>query len=140
MFIAAYVYPALLTNKEWEVCFNNILPKLWLEWGGLSTIDVSSPYFCDGYSGENPKSYHNGDSWFWINNLAAMVLYRINKRKFKRYIDKIVKASTQEILWGGMIGHHAELSSAKELRSEGCLSQAWSSAMYVELINELYLS
>lgn len=137
VFIAAYIYPELLTKKEWETCFKNILPKLWLDWGGLSTIDKTSPDFYDTHSGEDPKSYHNGDSWFWINNLAAIVLYRINKRKFKKYIDKIVKASTQDILWKGMIGQHAELSSAKKLKSEGCLSQAWSSAMYIELINEL---
>ncbi|MBR9705796.1 hypothetical protein GOV14_02055 [Candidatus Pacearchaeota archaeon] len=137
VFIAAYVYPDLLTVKEWESCFENVLPKLWLKWGGLATIDKSSPDFNESYSGENPKSYHNGDSWFWINNLAAVVLLRVNKKKFKKYIDKIVKASTTDILWSGMIGHHSELSSAKELRSEGCLCQAWSSALYIELMDEL---
>jgi len=140
VFIAAYIYPDLLTEKEWETCFENILPKLWLNWGGLSTIDKYNEKFCDSYTGEDPRSYHTGDSWFWINNLAAIVLYRTNKIKFQKYIKKILTASTDEILWGGMIGHHAELSSAAELRSEGCFSQAWSSAMYIELINEIYFS
>ena len=65
-------------------------------------------------------------------------MYRINKERFKPYIEKIIDASTGEILWKGFIGHHSELSSAKELKSEGCLCQAWSSAMYLELIKEVY--
>ena len=60
------------------------------------------------------------------------------KRKYDFYIDKIIDASSEEILFKGFIGHHAELSSAKELRSEGCLCQTWSSAMFIELINEVY--
>ncbi|MBW2989660.1 hypothetical protein KY358_05075 [Candidatus Woesearchaeota archaeon] len=138
IFIAAYIYPELLAKEEWEKCFKNILPKLWLSWGGLSTIEKKGPLFHNTYSGEDPKSYHSGDSWFWINNLAAIVLFRTDKKKFKDYINKIIKASSKEILWGDMVGHHAELSSAKGLRSEGCLCQAWSSAMYTELINEVY--
>ncbi|MBU4493094.1 MAG: hypothetical protein KKA61_01890 [Nanoarchaeota archaeon] len=138
IFIAAYIYPELLAKKEWIICFDNILKHLWNNWGGLSTIDKKSLLFRPEHTGENNESYHNGDSWFWINNLAAIVLYRSDKKRYKKYIDKILEASTKEILWQGAIGHHAELSSSKELRSEGCLAQAWSAAMYIELINEIY--
>ena len=139
IFIAAYIYPELLAKKEWITCFDNALKRLWNSWGGLSTVDKKSELFISEHTGENNESYHNGDSWFWINNLAAIVLYRLDKKRFKKYIDKIVEASTKEILWHGMIGHHSELSSSKELKSEGCLSQAWSAAMYIELINEIFL-
>ena len=138
VFIAAYVYPNLLTKKEWETCFKTILPKLWLKWGGLATIDRKNPLFKDTYSGEKPVSYHRGDSWFWINNLAALVLYKTNKKLFKKYIDKILQSSTKEILYLGTIGQHSELSSAKSLKSEGCWAQAWSNALYIELINEMF--
>jgi len=138
IFIAAYIYPELLTKKEWITCFDNALKSLWNNWGGVSTIDKNNPLFRPEHTGENNESYHNGDSWFWINNLAAIVLYRLNKKRYKKYINKILEASTKEILWQGAIGHHAELSSSKELRSEGCLAQAWSAAMYIELINEIY--
>ncbi|MBU1204761.1 MAG: hypothetical protein KKE93_02540 [Nanoarchaeota archaeon] len=138
IFIAAYIYPELLAKKEWIICFDNILKHLWNNWGGLSTIDKKSLLFRPEHTGENNESYHNGDSWFWINNLAAIVLYRLDKKRYKKYIDKILEASTKEILWQGAIGHHSELSSSKELRSEGCLAQAWSAAMYIELINEIY--
>jgi len=139
IFIAAYIYSGLLAKKEWVRCFDNALKSLWNNWGGISTIDKNSLLFRPEHTGENNESYHNGDSWFWINNLAAIVLYRLDKKRYKKYIDKILKASTKDILWLGAIGHHAELSSSKELRSEGCLAQAWSAAMYIELINEIFL-
>ena len=138
IFIAAYVYQELLTNKEWETCFNNALKYLWLDWGGLSTIDKSNPLFTSESTGENKKSYHRGDSWFWVNNLAALTLSRINNKKFDKNIKKIIDASTEEILWKGCIGCHSELSSAKELSSKGCFNQAWSNAMFIELIDEIF--
>jgi len=138
VFIAAYAYPELLSKNDWIKCFDKILPKLWLDWGGLSTIDKSSPYFVKEHSGENSKSYHSGDSWFWINNLAAIVLFAFDKKKYKNHIQHILKASTRDILNEGAIGHHSELSSASKLSPAGCLAQAWSAAMYVELIEELF--
>lgn len=124
VFIAAYVYPKLLTKREWESCFKNILKDLWLSWGGLSTIDKENPLFCSKHTGEIHQSYHRGDSWFWLNNLAAIVLHKTNKRMFKPYINKIVKASTNK---------HCELSSASKLSEEGCVYQSWTEAMLVEM-------
>lgn len=137
IFVAAYVYPNLLSRNEWVFCFRNVLPRLWNEWGGLSTLDKYNPTFVDSYTGETNQSYHNGDSWFWINNLAALVMHNFDKKKFKSYIDKILEASTSEILYSGMVGHHAELSSSKQLDSNGCLAQAWSAALFVELVDAL---
>ena len=138
IFIAAYAYPELLTQKEWEACFENSLKSLWLDWGGLSTIDKNNKLFSDIDTGEDIKSYHRGNSWFWINNLAASVLNKINKIKFNKNIKKIIEASTEEILWKGCIGCHSELSHAKELSSRGCFNQAWSNAMYVEMVDEVF--
>jgi len=137
-FIAAYVYPELLSRKEWIKCLDNMIPSLWLEWGGFASIDKKNKMYTSHHTGELPKSYHRGDSWFWINNLAALVLYRLDKSRFSKYIKKILKASTQEMLYMGVTGYSAELSSAAELRSQGCFCQAWSSAMFIELIDEMY--
>ena len=137
IFLAAYIYPELLDNREWMLCFREVLSKLWLEWGGLSTIDKSNTSFHATYTGEDAESYHKGDSWFWVNNLAALVLFRFNRGKFENYVTKILDASTKEILWKGAIGHHGEISSAKELGSEGCWDQAWSNAFYIELIEAI---
>jgi glycogen debranching enzyme len=124
VFIAAYIYPGLLSKKEWIVCFKSILKDLWLPWGGLSTIDFENPLFCSKHTGEIPQSYHRGDSWFWLNNLAAIVLHRTDKKVFKNYISKIFKASSNKC---------SELSSASKLSEEGCLYQTWSEAMFVEM-------
>ena len=137
LFIAYYVYPQLLSKEEWKTCFKFVLKHLWLDWGGLSTIEKHHPLFHENYSGEVPESYHRGDSWFWINNLAAICLYKVDKKYFKNYIGKIIKASLKEMLELGTIGCSAELSSSNELKSQGCLSQAWSSAMFIELLKIL---
>ncbi|MEK9165682.1 MAG: amylo-alpha-1,6-glucosidase [Patescibacteria group bacterium] len=140
IFLAAYIYPDLLAKQEWILCFKNILPKLWLNWGGLASIDKTHPSFRPWHTGEHPQSYHQGDSWFYLNNLAALALLRTDGEVFKKYINKILQASTCEILWNGIAGHHAELSSANDFKSQGCLSQAWSSAMYVELVDALSIT
>jgi hypothetical protein len=138
IFLAAYIYPDLLTQDEWKECFSTIFDKLWLPWGGFTTIDRTSPLFCSKSTGENVKSYHRGDSWFYLNNCAALVLYRIDKELFKKYILKILEASSSEILFKGIIGTHAELSSAESLKSQPTLSQAWSNALFIELVHELF--
>lgn len=138
IFIAAYIYPELLSKEEWSTCFSSVIDNLWLSWGGLSSIDKEDGLFCERHTGEDHISYHRGDSWFWINNLAALVMHRTDDKKFKKYIDKILEASTHEILFSGAIGHAAEVSSANSLKSEGCVCQAWSNAMYIELVKELF--
>lgn len=137
IFIAYYIYPELLDKSEWKICFKEALDHLWLDWGGLATIDKSSPFFCNEYTGEMPVSYHRGDSWYWINNLAALALYEVDAHAFKDYASKILKASSEELLWHGALGHISELSSAKEQRSEGAWAQAWSAAMYMEAVEEI---
>lgn len=133
IFIAAYVYSELLSKKEWEACMQNSLSRLWLEWGGLATIDKAHKNFHSSYTGETNESYHRGDSWFWLNNITAIAMSGINRVKFNRYIKKIAVASTNDILRNGAVGCGSELSSAEEQRAEGCLNQAWSNATFVEL-------
>ena len=134
IFIVYYVYPGLLSKKEWTTCFDTVLPKLWLDWGGLSTIDKSHPIYQPRHLGEGSISYHQGDSWFWINNLAAYCLRQHANFRYRKYIDTIKNMSIFEILWNGMPGHHTEVSSAEKMESFGCFAQAWSAAMLLELL------
>ena len=137
IFLAAYIYPELLSREEWIYCFDNALSKLWLEWGGLATIEKENPSFNWRHSGENSRSYHNGDSWFWINHLAASVLYGFDAGKFSDFAGRILEAGTHDILWSGAVGHHSEISSAENLSSEGCWAQAWSAALYLEVLDKI---
>jgi glycogen debranching enzyme len=146
VFLAYYLYPELLMPAEWGRAFDNILPRLWCEWdidgksgGGLATIDKAYPLYQPHYTGLDNKSYHRGDSWFWINNIAAISMYRLDKHRYKQYIDKILNASTQDILFYGFIGHASEITSSSIFRPAGCLAQAWSISTYIELIHEMYM-
>lgn len=135
IFLACYVYPELLSKEEWEKVFDYCIDKLWLSWGGFSTIDKNSSLFCPYYTGEDNKSYHRGDSWFFINNIAAICMIRINKEKYKEYIDKIIDASTEDILYNGAIARPSELSSANEQKAQASLFQLWSASTFIELMN-----
>ncbi|MBU2561072.1 MAG: hypothetical protein KKD17_02160 [Nanoarchaeota archaeon] len=138
VFIAYYAYPDLLSRREWQICFENALAKLWLDWGGLSSIDKEHVLFRQEYTGKTNESYHRGDSWYWLNNLAALCMFRNNAIDFEDRILRIIEASSEEMLWHGAVGHHAEISSASHLSSYGCLAQAWSAAIFIELISEVY--
>jgi hypothetical protein len=137
IFIIAYLMPDLLDKEAWEKCFDKILPKLYLNWGGISSVDMTSDKFIPKNTGENSASYHNGNSWYWINNLTALVLYKLNAHKYSSYINGIMEASTNEILYFGITGHHSEISSAEKQTSSGCQAQLWSSAMYLEVFEEM---
>ena len=138
VFLAYYIYPGLLTKKEWKTVFDNTLKALWLDWGGLSTINHTNHLFKAEYAGECDVSYHNGDSWYFINNYAALAMHRLDKEHYAKQISRIVHANKEEMLFSGFIGCCAELSSAKQMKSEGCLSQAWSVASLIELLHELH--
>lgn len=136
-FIAAYLYPELLSKPQWESCFDKLLEKLYLPWGGISSVDIKSSFFIPSDTGENSPSYHNGNSWYWMNNLAALVLYRVNAHKYSEYINSIMETNTKDILYEGIAGHHSEISSAEKKTSSGCNAQLWSSAMYLEVFDEM---
>lgn len=138
IFIAAYAAKGLLSTKEWKDVFDVYLEKLYLPWGGIATIDKDDSRFQPKYTGQNNKSYHRGDSWYFINHMAAKMLFDIDDVHYKQQINQILHASTKDILEDGFSGHASELSSASVQEAGASLSQAWSSATFVELIDELY--
>lgn len=137
IFLVAYVYQGLLSQKEWEYTIDAHIAALWLSWGGFATLDKRHPDFYSIHTGEDPKSYHQGDSWFWINNIAAIVMNRVNKKKYQKYVKKIFKASAEDICKKGIPGHASELSSASVFEPAGVPSQLWSAATFIELHREL---
>jgi len=139
IFLAHYIFPDLLSKKEWRTVFQNSLESLWLEWGGISTIDKKNALFCHFYTGQNNKSYHRGDSWFFVNNIAAISLHKIDPSFFREYIQKILGASLEDNLFNGFIGHSSELSSSARQDASGCWCQSWSNATLVELV-QLFFS
>lgn len=139
VFLAALFAPEILNKAEWEECFDAVLPCLWLSWGGLASVDTRSACFCDVSAGECDTSYHNGDSWFFVNNIAALVMHSVNSTKYASYIDAVFNASTEEILWHNFAGCPGEISSACTLDSWGCGLQGFSAAAYLYLADHVPL-
>ena len=140
IFLAYYFYPDLLLEHEWVKCFENSLKALWLSWGGLASLQKDHPNFCGRYRGcgEPDQSYHNGDSWFFLNNIAALALFKVGAKKFEEEIKAIMSAGTNDILWNGVTGYSSELSSADNFSPAGCFAQSWSAATYAETVENIY--
>lgn len=139
IYLAYFFNESLFPKKNWETTFSDSLERLWLSWGGLATIDKNSKWFCGRYTGQNNHSYHRGDSWFFVNNIAAISMQRLNENKYQDKIKRIIDASTIDILFNGIIGHASEISDAEELTSRASPAKAWSAGTYIELVHELNL-
>ena len=137
VFLAYLLQPSLLNQASWRSCFDAVLAVTRTEWGGLTSLDKTDPAFRPETTGENNQSYHNGDSWFFINNLAGIALHRLDPNGYGKDIVGILQSSTNEILWENFIGHPGEISSAARLESFGCGAQAFSGGAYLALLQEM---
>lgn len=133
VFLAYYIYPKMIKSDEWEKTFDNVLYHCWFDWGGLSSISKKNNLFCKEHTGINNDSYHRGDSWFFLNNIAAISMHKLNSEKYINEIEQIEKASVNEMLFRGFSGQCAEISDATKLNSKGCFAQGWSAATLIEL-------
>jgi len=136
IFLAWYIAPKLFSATEWNSFFRSVMPKLWLSWGGLSSISTDDKNFHASYTGEDVASYHRGDSWYFINNVAAMALLDTDPDA-RHYVDRIVAASVADMLAQGYTGHCSEVSSASRQEACGCHAQAWSASTLLELLMRL---
>jgi len=142
IFLSYYILPDVFDREKWEKIFNYALNHLWLDWGGLSSLSKLDKNFIEENNGDNyfkdiGKSMHNGDSWIFLNHIAAISMNRVNKEKYKNYIRKILLSSVKYLK---EIGTLPELSSAKKRDISGAISQLWSLATFVELTKELKIS
>ncbi len=130
-FIAYYVYPELLKKSEWLHCFKRLLEELWLPWNGLASVSRQSILYRDVDDGESSFAYHNGDSWYYINNIAGICMNDFTE--LREYANKIKESSINDLLYQGSISDCSEISDAKEQDSGGAWAQAWSAATLIEL-------
>ncbi len=133
LFLAQYISPTLFLKEDWKQTFKYALDKLFLSWGGLSTLSLDHPLYQPKYTGNNNKSYHRGDSWYFVNNIAAISLFEYS---FQKEAKAILDASIQELFSLGFAGCSAEVSSASLQEGTGSLSQAWSSSTLIELLKK----
>jgi hypothetical protein len=136
VFIAYLADPELLLHHEWQTCFETILEATTLAWGGLSSIDLSDARYQSVSAGEANTSYHNGDSWYLINNLAAGVLLRHNPEHYAPTISQLLDASVRDILQKGFLGHHSEIAEAASGQAWGCGTQAFSTGPFLWALDQ----
>ncbi len=138
-FLAYLLQPGLLKAQEWERTFGTALAALRTSWGGLSSLNRADPRYQPASTGEDNRSYHNGDSWFFINNLVGVALNRFGMKVFKPVVDELLKGSTEEILWKHVAGQAGEIASAGDGTSWGCGVQAFAAGTYLFFTEELGL-
>jgi len=127
----------IFTLNEWKEFFEKLLKENYLSWGGIATLPLNDPKFLDEDDGEKSKAYHQGDSWYFLNNLLAYSLVKIDLKKFKNIIQKIIESSFLDLFFDGALGWSSEISSAKERKSKGSLVQTWSIASLIFLLSFL---
>jgi len=64
----------------------------------------------------------------------------VDGERYYHYINGLTDGAVKDLLWQGALGHASEISSAMEQQPQGCLSQAWSAALFIELVHELHLN
>ena len=133
VFLAYFFFPKLLPKNKWISSFDYSLSKLWLNWGGLSTVENSNAVRSD--TGENPSAYHNGDSWYFVNNIAALSMLDLDAKRYLFYVHKILIASIKDNLFLYAPGASSETSDNSSQKSCGCPVQAWSNATLFALID-----
>lgn len=142
VFLCYYIKKDVFPDEKWEKIFDYTLNHLWLDWGGLSSLSKFDSEFIDKHNGDSmfvdkEKSMHRGDSWIYLNHIAAICMYNLNKEKYAHYINKILFSSIEYLK---DIGTLPELSSAKERDVSGAISQLWSLSTFVELLKELKIN
>ncbi len=136
VFLAYYIAPHLFSKDEWRAAFDHALERLWLSWGGLSTIDIADALYTPRHTGINDQSYHRGDSWYWVNAASAIALRTLDGERYAEKIRALRAACVSDLLWQGALGHCSEVSSAESQEWGGTFAQAWSAGMLYELLKE----
>ncbi|MCD6589570.1 hypothetical protein J7K74_00035 [Candidatus Woesearchaeota archaeon] len=135
IFLGIYNSPGVLSRGGIDKIIRKMISCLWLPWGGVSSIDINHPCFQEKHTGEDNKSYHSGDSWFFMNNIVGIIMYSNNPERYKHYTYSILKASIKDYYREGLHMACSEISSANMQTSYGCHSQLWSATTLYELLS-----
>jgi len=133
--LGIYADRELLSKEETIWVLDNIIKEHFIEWGGITSISKYDPDFKPYHTGENNESYHNGDVWFYINNIAAIIMLKTAPEKYLYYALKILLSSLRDFYKGGVVMNCSEISSANEYQPFGCHAQLWSTTSLIELLN-----
>jgi len=130
-FITSFFAPELFTYDEWVKTFDASLKDdgLWLNWGGFTTLGKSDPSY---------NEERDGESWFFVNNIAGIVLHRLNSEKYTGKIQKILSASAENILWQKHSGRPCEvtLTADGKMQVQGLYGLSLATFIYLYRITQ----
>jgi len=135
IFLVYQLLPKLFWPLVWRSIIFKIIEKIKLPWGGFSSAPQNNKDFYWVHTGEDSRSYHQGDSWHFLNALGAKTLFELKEDKLAK---KTMDALNKEILTLGALGYISELSSARKEESQGALIQTWSMCSFLDLLSTTF--
>ena len=137
VFLAYYLAPQMVKDSVWHNTFDHVIEHCWLPWGGFSSISTEDALFQPYHTGVDNRSYHRGDSWYYVNNIAAIAMNDLAGKEYLKYVERVRRASIRDYEEDFAIGASSEISHASEQQGQGCFSQAWSKATLLELLRRV---
>ncbi|MEM4500494.1 MAG: amylo-alpha-1,6-glucosidase, partial [Candidatus Woesearchaeota archaeon] len=106
----------------------------------IITENKKSLNYVSIHTGENSKSYHQGDGWIFLTNFFGLILHRLLKKnkidnKYGEILKKI-RNLNEDFIEDGIIGGLPELTDST-FQQKGALLQLWSLATWKLLSHKL---
>ncbi len=110
---------------------------------GLRTLSPEDPSFVPFYQGgpkERDAAYHQGTVWPWLISPYMKAVFKVyeDPQKARNFLRRNFSALWQEhLMQRDIMGVSEIFDGLHPYKPDGCLSQAWSMAALIELLNEL---
>jgi predicted glycogen debranching enzyme len=130
-------------NKEQQQSVLDVVTSHLITPYGLRTLSPEDPAFVPFYQGgpkERDAAYHQGTVWPWLISpyiKAVMKVYE-DPEKARKFLRRNFSALWQEhLMQRDVMGVSEIFDALHPYKPDGCLTQAWSMAALIELLNEL---
>jgi predicted glycogen debranching enzyme len=130
-------------NKEQQQSVLDVVTSHLITPYGLRTLSPDDPAFIPFYQGgprERDAAYHQGTVWPWLISpymKAVMKVYE-DPEQARKFLRRNFSALWQEhLMQRGIMGVSEIFDGLYPYKPDGCLTQAWSVAALIELLNEL---
>jgi len=131
-----------LTKEQQQSVLNAVTSHLMTPYG-LRTLSPEDPAFIPFYQGgpkERDAAYHQGTVWPWLISPYVKAVLKVYKdpQKARNFLRRNFSALWQEhLMQRNVMGVSEILDGLYPYKPDGCLTQAWSMAALIELLNEL---
>jgi hypothetical protein len=128
IFMAAYIYPILMSNEEWIKCFDILLEAM------HHTFEIFKSKMRQEMA-EGPLKLE----LFGLQSLAAIVLNRLDPEHYESNINRILRTSVDEVLYKGIIGRPtSSFDHDADPEKEALIEDAHllNNALFLEMLRE----